>query len=458
MMGHLEVLLQGIVERPTAPVGELSLLTESERHQVLIEWNETRADYPLTSCIHHLFEAQVRRTPDAVAVRSASASLTFVQLDACANQLAHYLLDSGIGPQAVVALLLDHSCETLIAILGVLKAGCAYLPLDPSHPPARMAFALADAQAALLITTHSLSERLAAGIAAHLPTPMPPVLSLDREWERCATLPATAPSLSLSSATAAYLIYTSGSTGIPKGVVIEHASLVNYICWAQSVYVNEGEPAACALYSSLAFDLTVTSLFLPLVTGNTLHLYQAQDGGPALLEVMEDNRCQLLKLTPSHLALISDRNNRDSQIRCLIVGGEALSTELAHAVSASFGHQVEIYNEYGPTEATVGCMIYRFDPETEERAWVPIGRPAGNTQIYILDERLEPTAEHVTGELYIGGAGVAGGYLGRAELTAERFVPDPFSGRVGGRFTGRVIAHGGWRTGMSSIWDATTSR
>ena len=148
---------------------------------------------------------------------------------------------------------------------------------------------------------------------------------------------------------------------------------------------------------------------------------------------MEDNRCQLLKLTPSHLALIRDRDNRQSHIRCLIVGGEALSTELAHAVSESFGHQVEIYNEYGPTEATVGCMIYRFDPETEERAWVPIGRPAANTQIYILDERLEPTAEHVTGELYIGGAGVARGYLGRAELTAERFVPDPFSGWVGGR-------------------------
>jgi len=148
---------------------------------------------------------------------------------------------------------------------------------------------------------------------------------------------------------------------------------------------------------------------------------------------MEDNRCQVLKLTPSHLALIRERDNRDSRIRCLIVGGEALSTELAQAVSESFGHEVEIYNEYGPTEATVGCMIYRYDPESEERAWVPIGRPAANTQIYILDERLEPTAEQVRGELYIGGAGVARGYLGRAELTAERFVPDPFSGHAGGR-------------------------
>jgi amino acid adenylation domain-containing protein len=425
MMGHLEVLLQGIVERPEAPLAELPLLTPAEREQILVAWNETTAEYPLSSCIQQLFEAQVHRSPAAVAVRSASASLTFAELEARANQLAHYLLESGIHLQSVVALLLDHSCETLIAILGVLKAGCAYLPLDPSHPAARMAFALADAEAALLITTQSLQARLAAG----LPT-SPAVFAMDRDWERCAAQPATAPSLpSLSSSAAAYLIYTSGSTGIPKGVVIEHASLVNYICWAQSVYPT----ADCALYSSLAFDLTVTSLFLPLVSGNTLHLYPPPETGPALLEVLADNRCEVLKLTPSHLALIRDRDNRQSVIRCLIVGGEALSSELAQAVSASFGHQVEIYNEYGPTEATVGCMLYRFHPESAERAWVPIGRPAGNTQIYILDERLAPTAEHVTGELYIGGAGVARGYLGRAELTAERFVPDPFSGRAGGR-------------------------
>ena len=282
MVRHLEVLLQAIVERPTASVAELSLLTEAERRQLLLEWNETTAEYPLSSCIHHLFEAQVRRSPDAVAARSASLSLTFAQLDQRANQLAHYLLDSGIRPQSVVALLLDHSCETLIAILGVLKAGCAYLPLDPSHPPARMAFALADAEAALLITTSSLHEGLGAGIAAHLPTSYCRCCQLDRDWERCATLPATAPALpSLSSSTAAYLIYTSGSTGVPKGVVIEHASLVNYICWAQSVYPT----GDCALYSSLAFDLTVTSVFLPLITGNTLHLYPQQDAGPSLLEV-----------------------------------------------------------------------------------------------------------------------------------------------------------------------------
>ena len=443
MLEHLETLLEGMALKPEQPLGALSLLSAAAREQILIGWNQTTANHPLSSCIHHLFEAQVRRTPDAVAARSTSGSLTFAELDARANQLANFLVDSGICPEAVVALLLDHSCETLIAILGVLKGGCAYLPLDPSHPPARMAFTLADAQAALLITTQSLSERISAGIAAHLPTPMPPVLALDSDWQRCAVLPATAPAVpTLSSSSAAYVIYTSGSTGVPKGVVIEHSSVVNYICWMGSFFLVDA-PADCALYSSLAFDLTVTLIFLPLVSGNTLHLYPQQDATPALLEVMEDNRCQFLKLTPSHVALIRERDNRDSCIRRLDIGGEVLSTEFARAISESFDHQVEIYNEYGPTEVTVGCMIYRYYPETEKRTWIPIGRPASNTQIYILDQHLEPTPEHVAGELYVGGVGVGRGYLNRAELTAERFVPDPFSGCAGGRL---------YRTGDEVRW------
>jgi non-ribosomal peptide synthase protein (TIGR01720 family) len=476
MMEHLKVLLHAIAARPDAPLHQLPLLTDAERRHLLLDWNDTSAHFPLSSCIHHLFEAQVRRTPDATAARSADAALTFAQLDARANQLAHFLLDSGIRPHSVIGLLLDHSCETLVAILGVLKAGCAYLPLDPAHPPARMAFALADARAALIVTTRSGYERLGAGIAAHLPAPppadgaaaspphsLPPTLYLDTDWQRCASLPATAPSLPpLPSSTAAYLIYTSGSTGVPKGVVVEHSSLINYICWAQSVYLDHAAssdaanndaassdaansdaansdaadrdaPADCALYSSLAFDLTVTSIFLPLLSGHTIHLYPQRGAEPSLLEVMADNRVHLLKLTPSHLSLIRESDNRHSHIRCLIVGGEALSTELAHAVSHSFDHRVAIYNEYGPTEATVGCMLYRFDPQADRRAWVPIGTPAANTQIYLLDERLEPVAEHVAGELYIGGAGLARGYAGRATLSADRFIPDPFGGRAGGR-------------------------
>ncbi|HYO99009.1 MAG TPA: AMP-binding protein, partial [Pyrinomonadaceae bacterium] len=354
---HFNEILRQLLTHPDRHISEFGLLSADKKWEFITDFNNTSSNYPLSSCIHHLFEAQVQRTPSALAARLASpspsalASLTFAQLDERANQLSHYLIDSGIRPHSVVALLLDHSCETLIAILGVLKAGCAYLPLDPAHPPARMAFALADAEAALLITTHSLQERLSAGIAAHLPTlsasegmqsasrhpesestsastppsvssSMPPVLSLDTDWHRCASLPAVRPSLPpLTSSAAAYLIYTSGSTGVPKGVVIEHSSLINYICWAQSVYFDEGEQADCALYSSLAFDLTVTSLFLPLVSGHTVWLYPQQDAAPSLLEVMADNRTHLLKLTPSHLSLIRDADNRNSVIRRLIVGG-----------------------------------------------------------------------------------------------------------------------------------------
>ena len=442
MIEHLRVILRGIAERPEQPVSHLPLLTPSEREQLLFDWNHTPFDFPLSRCIHQLFEAQARRSPDALALScSASSSmLSYAELDLRSNQLAHYLRRSAVTTGSVVALLLDHSVETLIAILGVLKAGAAYLPLDAAHPPARLAFALSDANAALVLTQQALMERLSPALTAHLPadTVLPPIFSLDTEWEVCAALPTDNPSSSeQSSASLAYLIYTSGSTGQPKAVMIQHRSLVNYICWAKEVYLPEGEDSAeessFALYSSLAFDLTVTSLFVPLVSGQTLSIYPKQGPESPLLSVLEENRTQVLKLTPSHLSLLKEMDNRHSSIRRLIVGGEALSTELARAVSESFNHQVEIYNEYGPTEATVGCMLYRFDPQTDDRAWVAIGRPAANTQVYLLDEQLAAVAENVTAELYIGGEGVALGYLDRPELTAQKFIADPYGRRAGAR-------------------------
>ena len=446
ILEHLRTLLASMVANPEQPVSHLPLLTPSEREQLLFDWNHTPFDFPLSRCIHQLFEAQARRSPDALALScSASSSmLSYAELDLRSNQLAHYLRRSAVTTGSVVALLLDHSVETLIAILGVLKAGAAYLPLDAAHPPARLAFALSDANAALVLTQQALMERLSPALTAHLPadTVLPPIFSLDTEWEVCAALPTDNPSSSeqsseQSSASLAYLIYTSGSTGQPKAVMIQHRSLVNYICWAKEVYLPEGEDSAeessFALYSSLAFDLTVTSLFVPLVSGQTLSIYPKQGPESPLLSVLEENRTQVLKLTPSHLSLLKELDNRHSRIKRLIVGGEALSTELARAVSESFAHEVEIYNEYGPTEATVGCMLYRFDPQTDDRAWVAIGRPAANTQVYLLDEQLAAVAENVTAELYIGGEGVALGYLDRPELTAQKFIADPYGRRAGAR-------------------------
>nr|QEO74045.1 condensation domain-containing protein [uncultured bacterium] len=435
LLQHFECVLDSIVANPDEHISALPLLTAADQQQLLVEWNHTAAEYPGERCIHDLFAAQASRTPDALALSYGTEEITYSELNARANQLARHLLAHGIRPGSRLAIFCHHSPEMLVAVLATLKAGAAYLPLDPAHPAQRLSFMLADAKVSALLTTQDLRHVLPAPDTSHL-------VMLDADWPRISTQPAhdlTAEEFAVDGSTApvtpdlpAYIIYTSGSTGQPKGVVISHRSLVNYIHWAAGVYL-QGRELACALYSSLAFDLTVTSIFMPLITGNRVIIFPTRDGHTPVTDVVADERVGLLKLTPSHLSLLvaSDYHRRDhSQLRCLIVGGEAFETELARHTLAAFGTDVELYNEYGPTEATVGCMIHRYSA-TDERAQVPIGRPAANTQIYVLDEQLRPVAENVEGDLYIGGAGLAVGYFDRAELTAERFLANPFA--VGAR-------------------------
>ena len=425
LLEHFQILLKGIAANPDQRLLDLSLLTGAERHQLLVERNDTRAEYPKGVCIHQFFEVQAEQTPDAVAVVFPSISsghsedelLTYRELNRRANQLAHHLQALGVGPGALVGIYTEHSPETVVSILGILKAGGAYVPLEPASPKKHLDFILEDTQTPVLLTHQRLMTRL--------PEYGTQVLCLDSDWETIAQESDENPASGVTADNLAYLIYTSGSTGQPKGVKIQHSSLVNYIWWAKEVYPR-GERLAFPLYSSLAFDLTVTSIFTPLITGNKLVIYPQQGRESPLQKILQDNRVGVLKLTPSHLALIKDKDNRDSQVKRLIVGGEAFDTNLANQVYNSFGGKVEIFNEYGPTEATVGCMIYRFDPATDNRAFVPIGKPAANVQIYILDEPLNPVAENVTGELYISGDGLAQGYLNREELTLERFIDNPF--------------------------------
>jgi tyrocidine synthetase-3 len=250
------------------------------------------------------------------------------------------------------------------------------------------------------------------------------VISLESDWSSIAQQ--SGERVDVSPDSLAYVIYTSGSTGEPKGVGISHRSLVNYACWATDVYLKN-ETHAFALYSSLAFDLTVTSIYVPLITGNTVAVFHREAKEALLEEIVADDQIGICKLTPSHLTLVRNRDNRQSRIKRFIVGGEAFGTELARDIHESFGSGLEIFNEYGPTEATVGCMIYQYDAINDTRANVPIGKPAANVSLYLLDRWLAPVPSNVTGELFIAGPGLAQGYLNRPSLTAERFVPNPFA-------------------------------
>jgi len=414
---HYRTILRAMLDRPDIKVSEIELLSKGKKRELVFNFNNTQSTYPKDKTICRLFEEQVNRTPDSVAVEFKGYCLTYRELNVRANQLAHHLQKLGVGPGAWAGIFLEHSLETIVGVLAILKAGGACVPLDPAHPRARLAFMLSDAQIPVVLTQKRLVDRLPASGAE--------VICLDSDWEVIAQESEKNPAGEATVEDLAYLIYTSGSTGQPKGVKIQHSSLVNYIWWAKEVYLR-GESLAFPLYSSLAFDLTVTSIYTPLITGNRVIIYRQEGRESPVLEILRDNKVDVLKATPSHLRLIKDRDNGKCHIRRLIVGGEAFDADLAKQVYESFGGDVEIFNEYGPTEATVGCMIHKFHPARDDRAFVPVGKPAANVQIYILDERLNPVAENVIGELYISGDGLAQGYLNREELTGERFIENPF--------------------------------
>jgi amino acid adenylation domain-containing protein len=367
-----------------------------------------------------LFESQARATPDAVAVAAGPRSLRYAELDRAAARVAARLAEAGAGPGRVVGVLLEHSLEVVAAVLGALKAGAAYLPLDPRWPDERVAFALTDAGAVALLA----GPRTVAGRA--LP-PSVPVVPVDAGAPGPAGPVRPAPA---APGDAAYVLYTSGSTGTPKGVVVEHRALLNYVQWARRVYAGE-RGLDWPLFTPLAFDLTVTSLYVPLVSGGRVVVYRDDPRAPAIFQVVREQAVDVIKLTPAHLAMIAGLDLRGGRIRRLVVGGEDLKADVCRRVHDAFEGAVEIDNEYGPTEATVGCMLHRYDPARDRGVSVPIGGPADNVRVYVLDRHREPVPPGAVGELYIAGDGVARGYLGRPELTAERFLPDPF--RPGGR-------------------------
>ena len=437
MAGHFQVLLDGVIGNPHRPIGELPLLTVAERRQILVDWNTTQVDYPLGQCIHHLFEAQVARTPEAVAVVYEDRQLSYRNLNDRANQLGHSLLSHGVGPDVLVGLCMERSPEMVIGMLAILKAGGAYVPLDPAHPPERLAFMVRDAQMSIVLTQPQLTNRLPAG---HTTT-----ICLGSDWSIFEHESAENLSTEVTAENLAYVMYTSGSTGKPKGVMIPHRGLVNYLSWATKAYEVAARGGA-PVHSSIGFDLTITSLFSPLLVGRRVVLLPEHHGVDALSALLRREKdFSLIKITPAHLEVLSQELQPGEAARCagaFIIGGEALWGEqltfwCAHAPGT------RLINEYGPTETVVGCCVYEVPAGSFPSGPVPIGRPIANTELYILDRHHQPAPIGVPGELYIGGMGLARGYLNSPELTADKFIDHPFSSEPKARLykTGDLVRY-----------------
>ncbi len=411
---HFMQLLDAIITLPEAKLADLEIMTPLEKRQLLKEFNHTIADYPSNHTIHQLFEAQAVQTPDHIAAVDEKEQLTYRELNERANRLAHTLRAKGISDDRSVAIMSERTVDMLIGIIAVLKAGGAYVPIDPSYPPERIQYMLKDAQAEILLTGNRSN--------LYLSDLQVTCLDLTDEGsydENAANLEAASIPEHL-----VYIIYTSGSTGHPKGVMISHRNLINYVYWAKAMYLDQNT-TAFPLYSSLSFDLTATSIFVPLLSGLQVVLYR-EDTVTAFSRIVEEDRVEILKLTPSHLRLLLASKKPVKRLNTLIVGGELFESALAEEVVNKLGPSVRIFNEYGPTEATIGCMIYRFDPNIVTGYSVPIGKPAFNTQIYILDKAGQPVPMGVAGEIYIAGDGLARGYFHKQELTERSFIAHPF--------------------------------
>ena len=427
LAGQFHKLLESVIDNAGARIGELKILSDIERQQLLVEFNDTKRDYPKDKCIHQLFEEQAERTPDNIAAVFRDQQLSYTELNARANQLARHLQTLGVRPEVRVGICIERSMEMVVGLLGILKAGGAYVPLDPTYPKERLAFMLEDVQSPVLLT----QERLVAA----LPTDAAGLVCLDSDWKVIAQKSAANPISEAQAENLAYVIYTSGSTGKPKGVMISHQGLVNYLSWCTKAYaVAEGRGAL--VHSPIGFDLTITSLFSPLLVGRSVVLIPEDEGVEALSAALcNGDSFSLIKITPSHLELLNQSLSAEEaagRTRALIIGGEALRGE-----SLSFWRThapgTRLINEYGPTETVVGCCVYEVPAKASISDAVPIGRPIANTQLYVLDIHLQPVPIGVAGELYIGGDGLARGYLNRPELTAERFIPNPFSTEAGAR-------------------------
>ncbi|NEO98310.1 MAG: amino acid adenylation domain-containing protein [Symploca sp. SIO2E9] len=427
MAGHFQTLLEGIVKDPEEQVSKLPLLTEAEQHQLLVEWNNTQTEYSQDKCIHQLFEAQVERTPDAIAVVFEDQHLTYRELNTRANQLAHYLQAMGVGPEVLVGICVERSLEMVVGLLGILKAGGAYVPLDPAYPQERLAWMIEDSKLSVLLTQQDQFLRLPDNCAK--------VLCLDSDWGKIAQHSENNPDSKVASDNLAYIIYTSGSTGKPKGVQIIHRAVVNFLKFMSQAPGLTSQDVLLAV-TTISFDIAVLELYLPITVGAKVLLARREVALDAtkLIQVLEQSGTTIMQATPATWRMLLTAGWQGSSTLKILCGGEALSLNLANQL---LDRSTSVWNMYGPTETTIWSAVYRVEPGN---TLIPIGQPIANTQIYIVDPGLYQKYDSLQlvpvgqpGELLIGGVGLARGYLNRHELTDQKFVLNPFSDEPGAR-------------------------
>lgn len=424
MLGHFQALLESIVANPDRQVADLTILTAAERHQLLVEFNQNQSkiQHPKSTidrCLHHLIEAQVEQTPDAVAVVFENEQLTYRELNCRANQLAHYLQLLGVKPEVLVGICLDRSLEMAIALLGILKAGGAYVPLDPTYPKERLAFVIEETQLPVLLTQQHLRESI--------PQHQAHTVCVDTEWQAIALHSQENIDSGVRSKNLAYTIYTSGSTGKPKGVQITHDAAVNFLNSMRQEPGLSQQDVLLAI-TTISFDIAALELYLPLIVGAKIVLVSREvaSDGVQLSNILAHG-VTVMQATPATWQLLLESGWQGNKQLKMLCGGEAMTRSLADRLLQKGN---SLWNMYGPSETTIWSTARKVEPGTDS---VAIGRPIANTQIYLLDPHLQPVPIGVPGELYIGGDGVARGYLNRSDLTAQRFIPNPFSDRQGNR-------------------------
>ncbi|NEQ82849.1 MAG: amino acid adenylation domain-containing protein, partial [Moorea sp. SIO2I5] len=436
---HFHNLLTAVVENPETPVGKLPMLSDREKHKILVEWNDTKTHDDLSECVHQLFEAQVEKTPEATAVVFEDQKLTYSRLNIKANQLAHYLQKLGVKPENKVGICVERSLEMGVGLLGILKAGGAYIPLDPGYPPERINYMLADSQVSVLLTQEKLVDKL-----PELKTQQ--IICLDTDWEEISQENVAPVESVVKPDNLAYIIYTSGSTGKPKGVQIYHASLTNFLkSMSQTPGISKSDILLAV--TTICFDIAALELYLPLIVGAKVVIVSREVASDAwqLLSTLDRSGATVMQATPATWRMLlsagweassSDSSSKTPEKELKILcGGEALPTQLANQL---LDRGTEVWNMYGPTETTIWSSVYNVmrSPTSEQpvndikEKPKSIGKPIANTQTYILDSYLQPVGVGVAGELYIGGVGVAKGYLNRSDLTAERFIPNPFDRQI----------------------------